>query len=228
MVVKLFILGRPGSGKSTAVEHIEELAWHEGWSYLSICDYNILHRMFMREQRKPEALWRQFESTEHNGFKVKDFSVLDPALKIVERRVRKALAKYQMQMPELVIIEFARNNYSQAFMQFSRDFLRDAYFLFIEADIETCIRRIRVGIDDHQSKGIHFVSNDIITGYYGTDCKPYFLSDMSTDFDIPLDTIRVIENTSHYDAFLEKIHQFGENMLKRERNNLSQKRLSIG
>ena len=48
-----------------------------------------------------------------------------------------------MQLEEIVLIEFSRNDYEKAFQQFSREFLQDAYFLYLNVDLEICKRRIR-------------------------------------------------------------------------------------
>jgi ABC-type dipeptide/oligopeptide/nickel transport system ATPase subunit len=45
MVVRLFVLGRPGSGKSTVRRYITKLAQHQFWSLYSTGDYEILQKM---------------------------------------------------------------------------------------------------------------------------------------------------------------------------------------
>src|SRR6266516_3868031 len=135
MAIKVFILGRPGSGKSTAARFIAMLAQNKDRSSIRINDYEILYNMF-----RADTTHKKFLSAEHNGFKVIDFSVLDAALKEVEKKARIYIPS--MKKDDLIIIEFARNDYRKSLKQFKRDFLRDAYFLFIETDIDTCVRRV--------------------------------------------------------------------------------------
>src|SRR5437588_9092638 len=90
MSIKLFILGRPGSGKSTAYHHIDDFVGQHfcGWSTIRYNDYNILREMFLFEKLfQTDAKRRKFRVTEHNGFDVIDFSVLDTALKELEKQV---------------------------------------------------------------------------------------------------------------------------------------------
>src|SRR2546423_1930885 len=134
MTVKVFVLGRPGSGKSTGARIIVSNAQRRGWSVIRINDFDILKEMFQADIHH-----ERFLPAAHGGFDVIDFSVLDTALEEVERRVRDQMFGIGK---KLITIEFARDDYSEALRLFSCDFLQDAYFLFIDAHIETCIQRI--------------------------------------------------------------------------------------
>jgi nucleoside-triphosphatase THEP1 len=139
MAVKIFILGRPGSGKSTAIRHIEAYLKKDypGWSVIPFNDYEILQEMFRVEKLFPTNR-PKFRETEHGGFDVVDFSVLDTVLKELERQVRGRCSTKD----ELIFIEFARDDYSKALEQFSHTFLQDAHFLFLDTDVRTCIQRV--------------------------------------------------------------------------------------
>src|SRR5215469_9913160 len=127
MPVKLFILGRPGSGKSTASHHIAVTAWSRGWFVLRLEDYDILLRMFHADSGK-EKFWAR----EHGGFDVRDFSVFDTALKELEEKIRLHLL---LEKRHTLSIEFARADYQQALKLFSPELLQDAYFLYIETEV---------------------------------------------------------------------------------------------
>ena len=75
------------------------------------------------------------------GFDVLDLTAFDNALKKLEQVINRHLSSAKQ--IEIILIEFARNDYQRAFQQFSAEFLQDAYFLYLDADIETCKRRIR-------------------------------------------------------------------------------------
>ena len=49
MAEKIFLLGRPGSGKSTVAQLLMEVAQKNGWDSRHIYDYRYLHGMFQQE-----------------------------------------------------------------------------------------------------------------------------------------------------------------------------------
>ena len=172
MAIKLFILGRPGSGKSTAFHHIEKYLGlqYKNWSTIRYNDYDILHEMYLFERHHQQDKKRkQFIESEQNGFDVVDFTVLDTSLKKLEIRVHLNAAEANN---KLTIIEFARQDYNQAFQQFSPSFLKDAYFVFLDAEINTCIQRVNDRVTDPPTPDNHFVSEKIIRTYYGKEVIP--------------------------------------------------------
>lgn len=86
MLIKLFALGRPGSGKSVAAHRLAEAAWNNGLPAIRLGDYELLHREALREEDaclgevSSAPAKRRFYITEHNGFGVYDFTVLDDVL----------------------------------------------------------------------------------------------------------------------------------------------------
>src|SRR5947208_3252305 len=82
MAVKLFLLGRPGSGKSTAARYIELLAADRKWSVVSLNDYTFLQEMFRADTQHQQ--FRPTGSPESDAFDVIDFSVLDRALEKIK------------------------------------------------------------------------------------------------------------------------------------------------
>ncbi len=198
--VKVFVLGRPGSGKSTAARYLTTHFRQLGWSTAHINDYDILKRMFLEDTGH-----KRFRPTPNNGFDAIDLSVLDIALHEVEQLVKECSS-----VENLVTIEFARDDYRQALHQFSPGFLRDAYFLFMDADLETCLARVheRVihasGADDHPS-----FSDDIFRRYYAADNKPYIQYFMQHEFAI-CKQIQVVNNTGLLEECLREIEQFAD------------------
>src|SRR2546423_5380299 len=137
MAVKLFILGLPGSGKSTISRYIvERVKKQQGsWATSRFNDYTILWEMFQAEPANGK-----FRSTAFNGFDVIDLSTCDTALKEMEGRVKELI--HALNTSALISIEFSRNDYNYAFAQFNRDFLQDGYFLFLDVAIDICKQRI--------------------------------------------------------------------------------------
>ena len=206
MSAKVFVLGRPGSGKSTAARRVRHLLTQRGWMARHINDYEILRRMFLADTQRV-----RFRPTEHNGFDAIDLTVMDIALQEVEVEVCSSLS-----LADLVTVEFARNDYREALQQFSPSFLKDAYFLFLDADLETCLRRVheRVmcssSIDDHPS-----FSDAIFRSYYRKENGAYMTARLQREFCIHKQ-VKVINNTGSLDDFMRCIEQFTDEIFRRE------------
>lgn len=171
MSVKVFVLGLPGSGKSTATNCISAVVRDQGREVSSFNDYDILRGWFEVAPDGPE-----FSRTECNGFDVHDHTVFDTSLPVLEQQVLQETSSSK----EIVTIEFARTDYLHALQQFSASFLQDAYFLFIDTDIPICKGRIQKRSIDHQSStDNHYVSPYIFETYYNKDRVYYVASDLN-------------------------------------------------
>jgi hypothetical protein len=227
MFIKLFFLGRPCSGKSTAASHIAMKAKSKGWFTKHVGDYKFLYDLYQREKLLPADAPRQFERATKDdeedmrtGFDVLDFSVLDEVLRKLEGRIRRKIDKHQSKPQFLVTAEFARNNYEHAFHQFGDAFLEQAYFIYIDSEVETCIERIHAGRKKAGTKRNHLVSMKIMRTYYNTECRQYFQpelgqdsSKLSKEFDVPQERIKIIENEASLEAFLREIWSYVEPIL---------------
>src|SRR5437588_11704497 len=87
MAVKLFVLGSPGSGKSTVCRYIVKYIreQYQDLSAKHINDYDILYQMF--RDYKDDSEQKRFIATAHDGFVVLDPTVYNDALKDVEREI---------------------------------------------------------------------------------------------------------------------------------------------
>lgn len=203
--VKVFALGRPGSGKTTAVRRLIELATERVWNAVRIKDYNILYSMF---QDEASTGYKRFRPTAYGGFDVVEFSVLDIALKQLEQRVEEQESRKSLK-DELIIVEFARNDYREAFKFFDPEFLRSSYFFFVDADIETCIRRIHDRIASCPAKeDNHYVSEHIIKSYYYKDNWEYMGSHLKEDYGIEGQRIETVYNMGSLQEFIDKVDSF--------------------
>jgi adenylate kinase family enzyme len=206
MSAKVFVLGRPGSGKSTAARQVKRLLMQREWTAIHINDYEILRRMFLADTQQI-----RFRPTEHNGFDAIDLTVMNIALQEVEAEVHPCLSS-----ADLVTIEFARNDYREALHQFTPSFLKDAYFLFLDADIETCLQRVheRVihskSIDDHPS-----FSDAIFRSYYQKENGAYMAACLQKEFALHKQ-VKVINNTGSLDDFKHCIEQFAHEIFQQE------------
>jgi len=202
MLVKLFILGRPGSGKSSAAGIIATIAQCRGWITFHINDYDIL-----KEMAQADSAQKIFHLTEHGGFNVRNFSVLDVALRELEKRAQ----HLSLEQDTLIIIEFARDDYSKALKWFSPGFLQDAYFLFMHLDLDTCVERIQKRITytytDPPISDNHYVSEEIVRGYYHKDNRQYIEDSLKTDYGI-MKLIRIIDNSGSLLELLDNVLWF--------------------
>src|ERR1700676_288564 len=85
MPIKLFILGRPGCGKSHATRYVEEymkiyfekyVMVRRGWSFC-INDYTLLKQLFVFDQYIREGDQRRFRPSDYGGFEVLDPRLFD-------------------------------------------------------------------------------------------------------------------------------------------------------
>ncbi len=212
MTRKLFLLGLPGSGKSTVARKIKEI--YANLSIQHISDYDILYTMFQKDM---ESKGGKFAPTKYGGFDVLDFSILDLALQKMEREVVKFI--HPTKKAELIMIEFARNDYSHAFREFSSDFLQGACVLFLRADTDICKQRIRERTDHPSTEEDYFVSDDIFNAYYNNAGSNNLPSNFAVAHGIDECKIKSIENNGAYHDILEEIEQFIDFIFTQEKDN---------
>ena len=219
MVLKVFVLGLPGSGKSTVARYIDMIARDDGWTTTHINDYDILYEWY-----QDDIEGTRFSPTAYGGFDVHDLKVFDKALQEMESRAR-LLEEQIWQENKIIVIEFSRNDYCKALSWFTAPFLRNAYFLFLSTDIPTCKDRIRERAVNPTTENDHFVSDYIFEVYYDKDNREYTLSDFNTERDsnrqpyaISAEHIRVIDNTDTrlMQDFLQEVKHLTKVMMQRQ------------
>ncbi len=215
MSVKLFILGLPGSGKSTAARHIDDYVGKQksDCSTKRINDYDILYRMYEADKE------RKFRPAGHGGFDVLDSSIFDSALKTAEQEAKRAeqTSNNHVQAvfkPILIVIEFARDDYSHALQQFSPEFLRGAYFLFLDASIEICKARVGERVAHPQTPDDHEVSDYIFDSYYDKDSAHVLSANVIADRGIEQQRVKVLDNNGSYDDIRGEIESFIDTIVK--------------
>ncbi|MFL5666227.1 MAG: hypothetical protein ACJ8BW_33495 [Ktedonobacteraceae bacterium] len=206
MLVKVFVLGLPGSGKSLASRFLMSLLRERGQGTSRFRDYDILFKTFQQDTER-----EKFAAAEHNGFDVIDPNVLDIALQELEKKVNSYMKSILSH--ELILIEFARDNYRHALNQFHRDFLRDTYFLFIQANIDTCQSRLRDRVLHPTSLDDHYVSTYTFNTFYRRDDTQYTAAYLKTNYGIDDRRIKIIENNGSLGDLETELEQFVKFML---------------
>ena len=205
---KILLLGLPGSGKSTISRYILKYMqrYHDEYSATRICDYDILYQMF-----KDDPDHKSFYPTPHNGFYVKDPSMYDLALKKLEEIV---VNDCDYAEKDLVIIEFARTDYTNAFKNFNPTFLRDAFFLFLDVDIETGMKRVKDRVRNPVCRDNHFVSKFTFEFYRQKDNAKHLSLEtlhLMKRYNINPENIKILNNRGPERGFWEIVN----NLIKR-------------
>lgn len=203
MVRKVFIIGRPGSGKSTVAGLIKMLASDRGWSTHYINDYELLQKLFLQETDQCTPLegrkFRLAGPKECNGFDVTDFSVLDTVLEKMREEVK---GMSSLEDNTLCLVEFARANYRDALQLFGSNLLQDAHLLYLDVDIESCMERNHRRTD-------HFISDDIMRDYYHKDDWSEVIFNLRHTWGIRVKTWEV-DNTGDYQALMKEIERLAD------------------
>ena len=209
MAVKLFVLGLPGSGKSGVARYIQTYARDKDWKAAHFNDYAILKKMF-----HDDTEGKQFKPAPHGGFDVIDFTVIDTALQRLEQEVNQHLSSAKPK--EIILIEFARNDYQKAFQQFNQDFLQDAYFLYLDAEIETCKQRIRDRVNNPAFEDDYNVSDYIFETYYHEDDGKALPDFLEREHRIGKQRVSIIDNNCLLEEASKKIDQFIDTVIDSE------------
>jgi len=201
MALKLFILGLPGSGKSTVSRHITTFLNGRDWESTRFSDHVILQKMFYADTEG-----KHFKPAEHGGFDVINLEVFNTTLNRLELEVKEH--SISAKPKKLIVIEFSRNDYQRAFQQFSDTFLKDAHFLHLDVETETCKRRIRERIDNPITEDDFYVSEYIFNTYYNKDDGQDIPQILARYYAIDKQRIKVIENNGSLDDVVDEIYEF--------------------
>ena len=228
MVVKVFVLGLPGSGKTAATRCISMFAKDRGYKVKPFNDYAILHEWF-----DLDVSGTHFSKAANGGFDVHDYSILNTSLQELEKLVLQEPSSDK----EIITIEFARNEYPDALSQFSASFLQDAYFLYLDAEIFACKKRTRERFIHASSIDDHYVSDYIFEAYYNKEHAFCMAQDINMlcdkdgkQYAVDAQRVAVIDNldATSMEAFYTRIQQITQCIIDQKdivTSNASQKHL---
>ena len=159
--------------------------------------------MFHDDCLKPEKE-RRFVSTKLGGFDVVNFTVLDDALRCLEQEV----LKEQKSENKMFLLEFARGDYREVFEQFNPLFLRNAYFLFFEVNVDICVTRVNERVLYPASPNDHFISEKMLKSYYSTENKAYMQEVFALEYGIDPFRVKVVDNMGDWKEFGNQLKDF--------------------
>lgn len=148
----VFLLGRPGCGKSEIFRRISEKLKEEKIAddFFRLDDFPKLWAIFQEDEKS--GRWRYSRPTPDGGYKVTDDRVWDLILQQLNEDIRK-----EMRPKRIIFVEFSRPNYLHSLKNFSEEILKRSLIIYINCSFETCwernVRRHKAalakGTDDH-------------------------------------------------------------------------------
>jgi adenylate kinase family enzyme len=178
----VFLLGRPGCGKSVVYKIIKEAIEKKGIEAPRVDDFLTLKAIFDKDTEFKRHVLKD------GGFAVTDWTVVDEALKDLCTYVRKDKSD-----KKIIFIEFARDNYKHAFENFSKDVLDDSVILYLYSTFEECYKRNVARFEKAKKEGHddHIVPLDLMKTYYRTDDyeQLYLKSEAELMKNVPAKTI---------------------------------------
>lgn len=171
----VFLIGRPGCGKSAVYKILEEEL--RDWGYQGeierIDDFPIL-KLIVEEDANEE---RHKPAEEGDGFLITDDTVWKDLSSGLSARAK------ELQGPDsLIFIEFARDSYLRSFEQFSPDVLENSIIVYIDAPFEISWKRNVQRWEEEEGLDAHLVSKDEMGKTYAKDDH----EDLPDNVDVPV------------------------------------------
>jgi dephospho-CoA kinase len=163
MIEKIFVFGRPGSGKSTVISLIQTMATPT----YCCSDYQIALELYTDELMNPNMTPRRrfrpaLPEKPHVGFNVIDplhSPIMRTVTQLLECEALRKIDENRLKGEfEVIALELARRDHRSALKQFSPSFLQNSIFILVEASVATCIERIRKRARDN---GEQFMGDEI-------------------------------------------------------------------
>ena len=158
----VFLLGRPGCGKSAIYRALEQRIREAGLAkeVMRMDDFPVLKELLDRDVEFKRHYKKE------GGFVVTDFTLLDDVLKEMNTKL-KALQK----AGRVIFVEFARDKYANALKNFDRGVLDRSLLLYIYCPFDLCVARNVRRFKEAKGKSVddHIAPSDIMEKYYRHD-----------------------------------------------------------
>jgi len=157
----VFLLGRPGCGKSVVYQLLAGRIRREKLvdKVMRFDDFPVL-----KEIAEQDKEFKKHVRSE-GGFTITDRSIYDDVLKEMNRRI-----KLLRRPGGLIFVEFSRSGYAQALKNFDREVLDRSLIVYIYCPYEVCLERnIRRFKEGARNLDEHIVPRDLMDKYYRYD-----------------------------------------------------------
>jgi len=160
-VPNIFLIGRPGCGKSAVFRIIEQELRAKGFrgELVRIDDFPLLQHIF-----DTDVEHKRHRPAPGSGVKVTDDTVWDDLIKGLNKQA------LEMQSPDrLLFIEFSRGNYVRAFKNFSPGVLKNSLIVYIDCPFDVCWERNVHRARNEHGLDAHLVSREEMEKTYARD-----------------------------------------------------------
>ena len=164
----------------------------------------------MSEQEEHKA---KFRSNEREGFDVLDLSAFDIALDQLMTYIN-LLEQSTKKEYDIMFVEFARRTYKESFDKINQSLLSGYYILFVEAELDTCIKRIDQRTTKLRGPDHHFISNEIMIGYYGLDNLHCMNAHFAEQISLPYTHLKAIGNNSSLSELKNETENYARNIFR--------------
>jgi adenylate kinase family enzyme len=197
--LNIFLLGRPGCGKSEIYRRLTEKFKTEKiyGDFIRVDDFPKLWAIFQDDEKT--CAWRRCRKTPDGGYKVTDNGIWNEILKQVNDDVL-GLQKDD----RAVFIEFSRPNYVESMKNFSKQILENSIVIYIDCSFEMCWKRNVARHEAALAKGSddHLVSREEMEKTYLCDDKDALIKSLR----VPVLLIDTDEpGTAHLGPKIEKM-----------------------
>lgn len=161
MVSFVFLLGRPGCGKSVVYRILSKRVKGRGLveDTTRIDDFPILEELLEEDEAHEKHLEKE------GGFEVTDLSLLDDVLKQINQNLKDLKGT-----KELIFVEFSRASYKRAMKNFDSEVLKDSLIVYIYCPFEICLQRNKERFEEGAEEADdHIVPTDMMKSYYKKD-----------------------------------------------------------
>ena len=157
----VFLIGRPGCGKSVAYRILEEELRARGYDgeFKRADDFPFLKHIF-----DTDVEYKRHRPAPVGGVKVTDDRVWDDLARALNEEALKLQAPNR-----LLFIEFSRDNYVRAFKHFSPKILHNSIVVYVDAPFDLCWERNARRVRKEKGLDAHLVSREEMEKTYARD-----------------------------------------------------------
>jgi len=202
----VFLLGRPGCGKSAIYRMLSEKLIKSEVEVTRTDDFPVLKELLDRDTEFKRHYRKE------GGFVVTDFTLLDDVLREMNEKLKK-----ETKPRKVIFVEFARDSYANALKNFDREVLDRALILYVYCPFDVCVQRNVRRFKESGGKSLddHIAPTDIMEKYYRRDDfeEIYLRSEeeLKSRAPAPLVVVRNdVDDLSHLERELAKIMKFFE------------------